>query len=190
MRSGGTRRWPLHPPPAPGEALSSWLARLAAPYDLSVRQLLDHNLGPASALAATVAEDAVDWDPPPQVLDALAERTDTQTAELRLMTIAGWVPWLADTLDPDQGPGAFDTYTRQDSVLLHRGETGTNTVGRWLPWLPVDQEPHQAPPRVCRSARPIPTRASHSRPGCCSCSAAPTTAAFWNPRAPSASGTS
>lgn len=27
------------------------------------------------------------------------------------MAIAGWVPWLADTFDPDQGPEAFHTYT-------------------------------------------------------------------------------
>ncbi|GAA2078386.1 TniQ family protein [Actinomadura alba] len=158
MRSGRSRRWPLHPPPAPGEALSSWLARLAAPYDLSVRELLDHNLGPASTPAATVEQDAVDWDPPPEILEALAERTGTETAELRLMTVAGWVPWLADTLDPDQAPDAFHIYTRQDSVLLRRGEAGTNTVGRWLPWLPVDREPRRAPPRVCPVCATDPAR--------------------------------
>lgn len=39
------RRWPLHPKPSPGEALSSWLTRLARLYDLSLPELLRHNLG-------------------------------------------------------------------------------------------------------------------------------------------------
>ena len=44
----GTTRWPLHPQPAAGEALSSWLDRVAAAYGMSLDQLVRHNLGPAS----------------------------------------------------------------------------------------------------------------------------------------------
>jgi hypothetical protein len=36
---GGVRRWPVHPEPGPGEALTSWLGRLAGLYRLSVEQL-------------------------------------------------------------------------------------------------------------------------------------------------------
>ena len=41
----------------------------------------------------------LDWDPPADVLAALGERTGAGLGELRRMTIAGWVPWLLDTLD-------------------------------------------------------------------------------------------
>ena len=51
MRGASARRWPLHPQPGAGEALSSWLSRLAALYSMSVLQLLENNAGPASALA-------------------------------------------------------------------------------------------------------------------------------------------
>jgi len=38
-------RWPLHPRPLAGEALSSWLKRVAAAYGLYVDDLLVHDLG-------------------------------------------------------------------------------------------------------------------------------------------------
>jgi hypothetical protein len=132
------RRWPLHPRPGPDEALSSWLARVAGVYGLPVRDLLRHNLGQASALADDPAAADLDWDPPAAVLAALDERTGAGVGELRRMTIAGWVPWLLDTLD-DGGQEAFDTYVRQHSVLLAPGKAGRSAVPRWRPWLPERQ---------------------------------------------------
>lgn len=151
MRSGvgGARRWPLHPPPHPGEALTSWLARLAILFSLSPSQLLRHSLGPVSALMDDPAADDLDWDPPVPILEALAARTGTPTGELRLMTIGGRVPWLADTLDPEHGHEVFHTYVRQDSVLLRPGEAGTDVVGHWRPWFPPDHRHHRAVRRVC-----------------------------------------
>ena len=105
------RRWPLHPRPGPDEALSSWLARVAGVYGLPVRDLLRHDLGQASVLADDPAAADLDWDPPAAVLAALDERTGAGLGELRRMTIAGWVPWLLDTLE-DGGQEAFDTYVR------------------------------------------------------------------------------
>ncbi|MFG2088514.1 TniQ family protein [Spirillospora sp. NPDC048824] len=137
MTGAPGRRWPLHPQPGVGESLSSWLSRLAALYSMSVVQLLENTAGPASALARRAFDDDLDWDPPAELLHALAERTGTALGDLRMMTIAGWVPWLADTLDPDYGPEAFHTYARQDSVLLRQGEAGINVVDRWRPWIPV-----------------------------------------------------
>lgn len=64
-------------------------------------------------------------------------------------TIGGWVPWLADTLDPERGPEAFHTYVRQDAVLLGPGEIGANVVQQWLPWLPVDRGHPKVSRRVC-----------------------------------------
>jgi hypothetical protein len=133
------RRWPLHPQPGAVEALSSWLTRLAAPYDLSAVELLRHNLGTASSLLTAAVLADLDWDPPTEVLTVLAERTGVGVAALRTMTMAGWVPWLTDTLSPGDALDAqelFDTYVRQHSVLLIPGQVGRNRVHRWRgPWM-------------------------------------------------------
>jgi len=138
----GDWRWPLHPRPEPGEALSSWLDRIARRYGFLVTDLLRHNLGPASALLGDAAPADLDWDPPTAVLTALGERTGVPPGELRWMTMAGWVPWLSDTLNAgEQRQAVFDTYVRQHSVLLAPGEAGSNTTQRWRtwrgPWLPA-----------------------------------------------------
>ncbi|MEV1005654.1 TniQ family protein [Nonomuraea sp. NPDC050202] len=159
MRPGErVRRWPVHPPPHPGEALTSWLGRLASIYHLSPRQLLQHNLGPASALLDDPAADDLDWDPPGAILHALAERTGTPVGRLRRMTIGGWVPWLADTLDSDLGAEAFPTYVRQDSVLLWPGEAGRNVVQRWRPWFPLPRHTPRTVRRVCPVCAAEPSR--------------------------------
>ncbi|MEU7004299.1 TniQ family protein [Nonomuraea sp. NPDC046570] len=97
----GVRRWPVHPEPGPGEALTSWLGRLAGLYGLSVEQLLPHNLGSASARFDRGAD--LDYQTPTIIVHALAERTGVAMSRLRRMTIAGCVPWLADTLNPADG---------------------------------------------------------------------------------------
>jgi hypothetical protein len=122
--------------------LSSWLQRTAQLYGLSVADLLRHNLGSASAMLGDAASSDLDWDPPTAALTALGERTGVPPGELRRMTIAGWVPWLTDTLDArGQGQQVFDTYVRQGSVLLAPGEAGHNTAQRFRtwrgPWLPA-----------------------------------------------------
>ena len=130
-------RWPLHPRPGPVEALSSWLDRTARLYALTAEDLLRHNLGSASFTRAGLGDLDLDWDPPREILAALAERTGLGLHELAPMTMAGWVPWLMDTLDPGEGQAAFATYVRQHSVLLRPGEAGRNHVPSWLPWAPA-----------------------------------------------------
>jgi hypothetical protein len=133
----GTLRWPLHPAPGPVEALSSLLDRTARVYGLSAGDLLLHNLGSASLTVAGRDDLDLDWDPPREVLTAIGERTGLQLHELLPMTMAGWVPWLMDSLDPRIGQEMFDTYVRQHSVLLRPGEAGRNQVSGWLPWVPA-----------------------------------------------------
>jgi len=157
-RAPGAQRWPLHPPPHPGEALTSWLGRLAALYGMPASHLLRHNLGEASALLDDPRAGDLDFDPPAAILRALAERTGTDPGELRMTTIAGWVPWLADTLDPCDGQEAFDTYVRQDSVLLAPGEAGRSTVPRWLPWIPVRDQQWRTGLRACPACAADPDR--------------------------------
>lgn len=131
------QRWPLHPCPAQDESLSSWLDRIGQTYGLSGIDLV--RLGPTS-VRSDLDPDALDWDPPPAVLTALGARSGTPLAQLRRMTMAGWVPWLTDTLDAAGTQQAvFDTYVRQESVLLLAGEAGRHRVRRsWTgPWLPA-----------------------------------------------------
>jgi len=83
-------RWPLHPGPIDGEALSSWLVRIASVYEMTVGQLIEHGLGHDPEL-----EPDLDRDPPPALLDTLAQRTGITRDRLRQMCLAGWTPWLA-----------------------------------------------------------------------------------------------
>jgi TniQ len=131
-----TVRWPLHPPPADGEALSSWLIRLADVYGMTPGQLVRHNLGTASFELDDLHHSGdLDRQPPPGALQALHERTGVPPEQLAGMTIAGWVPWLLDTLDPDAGAEAYDTYVQQDCLILAPGEAVPRRLPPWRPWL-------------------------------------------------------
>ncbi|CCK24670.1 hypothetical protein BN159_0291 [Streptomyces davaonensis JCM 4913] len=138
------RRWPLHPQPAPLEALSSWLNRLVQLYEMPVTDLLKHNLG----LVDLAVPADLGVDPPLAMVTALAERTGVPLVRLRSMTLGGWVPWLFDMLPvPIQDARTvFDTYVRDNSVAqgepvrllvvgqvpVHRGERPTaSRPGAW-----------------------------------------------------------
>lgn len=147
-------RWPLHPPPSEGEALTSWLNRLAEVYGLSVEELIRHNLAPPGLDRPDPHTSGLDLDPPSGVLPSLAERTGVPLDQLHHMTIAGQAPWLLDTLDPESAPGAaFDTYVHQDSVLLTAKERPRRQLPGWRAWLPTD--PKRGPLRracpICQS---------------------------------------
>lgn len=145
-----TRRWPLHPHPGQGEALSSWLTRVALAYGMDVRDLLGYNLGPTSVdLVGYDDAGGIDLDPPASLLAALSERTGVADGQLRQMTVAGWVPWLLDTLEYSDDSAAFTTYVRQGSVLLAPGEAVEREVVGWRPWL-LTKPMHRACP-VCMS---------------------------------------
>jgi hypothetical protein len=132
------------------ESLSSWLSRLAACYEIRVEHLLD-NLGPIGMVPADVSH-----APPMAMLAVLSERTGVELARLQAMTLQGWVPWLFDALDVNlhQMQPMFDSYVRDNSVLLAPGEAGTSAVlyryRRWPgPWFP-QHAPLSACP-VCAS---------------------------------------
>jgi hypothetical protein len=146
-------RWPLHPRPAPGEALSSWVTRIAQAYGLSGRELLREHLGPAAAALAAGRLDELDWDPPAALLSALATRTGIPVPELARLTLAGWAPTLFETLQPSHDPAVFVTYVHQDSVLLAPGEAPDQTVIGWRAWLPS-----QPLRRLCPLCAKDPTR--------------------------------
>jgi hypothetical protein len=121
-------RWPLHPSPKEGEALSSWLRRVAACYQMDMVDLLEHDLGHGLV-------DDLDIAPPPSLLTALSQRSGIELDRLRCMSFDGWVPWLLDSLD-DQISAALETYAFQLSVLLPKRNRKMRSITRWRAWLP------------------------------------------------------
>ncbi len=121
-----TPRWPLHPAPREGEALSSWLNRAALCYHMEVSDLLEHDLGHGQV-------DDLDTAPPLSLLTVLSQRSGVEYERLRGMSLAGWVPWLLDSLD-DSVPAALETYAFQCSVLLPKRKA--RSITRWRAWLP------------------------------------------------------
>ena len=121
-------RWPLHPAPKEGEALSSWLNRVALCYHMEEPDLLEHDLGHGQV-------DDLDTAPPLSLLALLSQRSGIELDRLRCMSFAGWVPWLLDSLD-DQIPDALETYAFQLSVLLPRLRRKTRSITSWRAWLP------------------------------------------------------
>ncbi|MGH9071226.1 MAG: TniQ family protein, partial [Acidimicrobiales bacterium] len=130
--------WPLHLAPIDGEALSSWLRRLAASYQMSVAELIEHGLGQDQ-----MAVRALDIDPSAALLDVLAERTGIDPARLRQMSLAGWTPGLLDSLEAHAG--SFDTYVRCFSVLLPLRRRSKRSVGPWAAWIPGDRVQRACP---------------------------------------------
>lgn len=140
-------RWPLHPAPLQGEALSSWLDRIADSYNMNVPDLLSHDLGHGH-----VPQNELDVDPPPTLLTILAQRSGVELHRLQQMSLAGWTPWLLDSLQPDAA--SFDTYVRQFSVLLEPGPRSKRAASpSWLPW--ISDNPLQ---RACPRCLDDPTR--------------------------------
>jgi len=77
------QRWPLHPAPKEGEALSSWLHRVADRYQMDMRELLEHDFGHGQI-------DDLDNAPPIPLLIALAQRSGIEQDRLHCMSFAGW----------------------------------------------------------------------------------------------------
>ncbi|WP_276330759.1 TniQ family protein, partial [Enterobacter hormaechei] len=129
--------WPLHPAPREGEALSSWLNRVALCYHMEVSELLEHDLGHGQV-------DDLDTAPPLALLAMLspAERHRAGPAALHEFRRLG--AWLLDSLD-DQIPDALETYAFQLSVLLPKLRRRTRSITSWRAWLP-SQPIHRACP--------------------------------------------
>jgi hypothetical protein len=77
---------------------------------MDVSELLEHDLGHSQV-------DDLDTAPPLALLAMLCQRSGVELERLRSMSLAGWVPWLLDSLD-DSVPAALETYTFQCAVLL------------------------------------------------------------------------
>lgn len=150
-------RWPLHPEPEPYESLTSWLARLAQVYGLTSTELLRIGLG----MSVGSPRD-LDWNPPEELLRALRTRTGVPLNRLRRMTLQSYVPWLLDTLDPQDG-ACLTNYATTYRVLLPGGarprsqyrNAGPQTYN--LPWLlDVEGEGALQVCELCLLTDPVP----------------------------------
>ncbi|WP_427136704.1 TniQ family protein [Pseudarthrobacter sp. S9] len=141
-----TPRWPLHPAPAEAEALSSWLNRLACTYRMDTSALLEHGLG-----QGRIQDRHLDENPPATLLTELARCSGVGRDRLGAMSLAGWIPWLFDSLEPD--PEAYKTYVHQFSMLLPPGRRTIYSPPRWLPWIP-EHGPRKACPDCLQSPEP------------------------------------
>jgi hypothetical protein len=131
-------RWPLHPAPAETESLSSWMGRIASSYGMYSAELLEHGLGHRE-----LRDTDLDLDPPADLLEQMSRHTGLDQHRVSAMTMAGWVPWLFDSLVP--GPGTYETYVHQLSVLLPPNRRKIYTARQWLPWLPAAVEQRGCP---------------------------------------------
>ncbi|MEQ1486658.1 TniQ family protein [Methyloglobulus sp.] len=120
-------RWPLHPAPVEGEALSPWLCRVAACYEMDLMDLLLYEWGKRQIID-------LDIRPPDGFLETIASRSGIDLNTLRCMTIVGWVPWLIDSFDLDGD--SFNCYVNQFSVLLPKKFRLMRTAPGWRAWLP------------------------------------------------------
>ena len=126
----GSGRWPVHPVPYDGEALSSWLRRVAQCYAMDVTELLRFELG------ESVADVDVDVELPAECLPTLVERGGIDPDTLRCLSLSGWTPWLLDGLAPS--PDAFSCYVQQLSVLAPLCKRPKRTCTGWRAWIPPE----------------------------------------------------
>jgi hypothetical protein len=105
---------------------------------MTVAQLLEHGLGQDPKI-----ERDLDLDPPLGLLHTLEQRTGITTERAAQMRLAGWTPWLLDSLQPRAD--AFETYVRQFSVLLKPGRRSKRRAGDWTAWLSADRTRRSCP---------------------------------------------
>jgi hypothetical protein len=141
----GATRLPLHPRPLPYEALSSWVDRLAAAYDLQRYEFLRAMFG------ADPSPDTADLDGGrrPDLIATFADRTGFLPERVRAMTLAGYTPELIDTIVPSAD--LFEAYVGRFGWFMpvaRRTAPRPESSEPWIPWRADDLL--DASPRCCR----------------------------------------
>ena len=126
------KRLPIHPQPMPQEALSSWLWRLAAEYDMGAGEFAEAALG-----IKRLDIRLVDFWPSAALIKKLAERTGVASGRIRAMTMAAYVPYLLDSLTPQSD--IFSNYCCQFGAFENPAlRVRPVRAAWWLPWLSGD----------------------------------------------------
>ncbi|MBA90011.1 MAG: hypothetical protein CMJ43_04935 [Phyllobacteriaceae bacterium] len=122
-------RLPIHPRPLAQEALSSWLWRLAAEYDMGAGEFAEAALG-----IKRLDIGLVDFWPSAILIEKLAERTGVPSGRIRAMTMAAYVPYLLDSLTPQND--IFSNYCCQFGAFENPAlRIRPVRAPWWLPWL-------------------------------------------------------
>jgi len=140
-------RFPLRPPPLPEEALSSWLARVAAAMAVETEEVLVAGLD-----MPPLTDDQLDVHPPLTLLTRLAARTTVPVEALRAMTVEGYVPLLLDRLTP--APDLMPTYTGQYWFFVHPERRAPQRSAALVPWQAGGPPRRWACPRCLRDDAP------------------------------------
>lgn len=77
---------------------------------------------------------SVDIEAPSALIAGLAERTGVSADRIRAMTLAGWSPWLFDSVQPLAG--VFHNYVHRSSVMLGSRSRAKSIEGEWRAWVP------------------------------------------------------
>ncbi len=120
-------RFPLRPLPLPEEALSSWIARLAAAMGVGNEDVLVAGLD-----MPLLTDDQLDYQPPLTLLTRLAARTTVPVDALRAMMMEGYVPLLIDQLTP--APDLMQTYTNQHWFFVRPEGRALQRSQDLVPW--------------------------------------------------------
>lgn len=142
------RRWPVHSSPVPGEALTSWLRRIASGYGADLDDLVsDLGFWPGGA-------GDLDICPPDGFACELSGRTGVDVEQIRRMSLSGWSPLLIDPIGP--GSDTFTVYNQQFSVLLGVGRRRVREIPAWLPWHSTRPTLRACPQCIAAAQPPYP----------------------------------
>jgi hypothetical protein len=120
-------QWPITVDPIAGEALSSWMIRLAARFFMSLAELQRHALALSPLSAA-----ALDFDPPEELLEKLSLCTGVSRVRIASMTMRGTLPSLFAY--PSDDPTSYRHYVGEYAVLISRGRRKLPHIDGWRPW--------------------------------------------------------
>jgi len=121
------RPWPMRVDPASGEALSSWLSRIALTYNVAYADLLERYLGVSRSdgdINLTVDSD---------LIERIAYLTRFPFDKVRAMTFRGMTPFSFG-----KEVGNFADYVLDQTALLNswgRWEGITGETLDWQPWI-------------------------------------------------------
>jgi hypothetical protein len=121
------RRWPLHPIPVEGEAITSWIRRIANEYGIGWDVLLHRTFG----WPDTPYVDA-DLQIPQRVIQRLSTKTGVPAPNIRLMTLGGQWERLLSVADGSIEKGYLSRY----EILSASAAPRLHFERGWKPWQP------------------------------------------------------
>lgn len=141
-------RWPLHPHPLNEECLLSWLGRIANCYELTLDDLLKHDLGFHGNA------DDLNSNVPAWLLALLSNRTGISEQNIYALTLSSWAPLLLNPLNTKEAD--FESYVHRYSLLLPLNSRKKFQPKQfWKPWLNTQPVIIAKACPVCIDSKPV-----------------------------------